>query len=135
MLHSGVNWKARGPSVYCVVSLSTPGKPPCTSTMSLYLAWTLSRRANTAHNDGDVLTARDGDQRACGQVRAGLAVLPRTDEVAGVDGRRGQVSGLARVATAPGVPDFADLGAILLGDGIAYLLEGFAAVSEVAHAR
>ena len=59
----------------------------------------------------DVLVARDRDQRARGQVGASLAVLPRTDEVAGFDGRRGQVTGPARVATAPEAPDFAVLGA------------------------
>lgn len=47
VLHSGVNRKAGGPSAHCAVRLQTPGPPLCTSTMSLYLAWTLSRRAET----------------------------------------------------------------------------------------
>ena len=46
-MHSGVNWKAGRPSAHCAACLSTLGPPLCTRTMSLYLAWTLSRRADT----------------------------------------------------------------------------------------
>lgn len=71
---------------------------------------------------GDVLAVRNGDQRTCGQVQVGLALLPRADEVAGVYGHRGQVPGLARVVAMAGAPNFAGLGAVMLGGGIAHIL-------------
>ena len=46
-LHWGVDWYAGGPLAHCAACLSTLGPPLCTRTMSLYLAWPLSRRANT----------------------------------------------------------------------------------------
>ena len=80
---------------------------------------------------GDVLAAGDGDQGALGQVRRGLAVLPRAHEVAGVDcwprsacrsGWRGCRDGAARCRRSPRGR---------LGDGVAHLLERVAAVAEV----
>ena len=47
-----------------------------------------------------VLAAGDGDQRAVGQVRLGLPVLPRAPEVTGVDCRRSQLAGLLGVCAA-----------------------------------
>ena len=82
----------------------------------------------------DLLAAGDGDQRSLGQVRAVLAVLACALEVSGVDGGGGQRAGLAGVAAAPGAPDVAGLGAVVLGGGVAELLEGVAAVAEVLRA-
>ena len=61
---------------------------------------------------GDVLAACDGDQGALGHVRAYLAVLAGADEVAGVDGRRGELPGAVRVRTVARAPDVAGLDAI-----------------------
>ena len=71
---------------------------------------------------------------ALGEVRPGLAVLPRALKVAYVDGGGGQrtgLAGVAGVAAAPRTPDVSGLGAVVLGGGIAHLLEGVAAVAEV----
>ena len=65
---------------------------------------------------------------------AGLAVLPRTAEVAGIDGGGGQPAGLAGVAAAPRAPDLAGRGEVLPGDRVAHLLEGVAPVAEVLRA-
>ena len=81
---------------------------------------------------GDVLAAGDGDEGALRQVRRGRAVLPRAHEVAGIDGRRGQLAGLRDVGAVPRAPGLAGLGAVLLGHGVAHGLERVAAVAEVA---
>jgi len=80
---------------------------------------------------GDGLAAGDGDQGAVRQMRPGLAVFPRPDEVAGVDGGRGQRVGPARVAAMPRAPGLAGDGAVLLGGGVAQLFDGVAVVAEV----
>ena len=51
--------------------------------------------------------------------------------VAGVDGGRGQFSGLAAVRSVARTPGIAGLGAVSLGGEIAHSLEGVAAVAEV----
>ena len=80
---------------------------------------------------GDGLAAGDGDQCAGGQVRAGLAVLARAHEIAGVDGGGDQVSGPAGVRSAARAPDIAGVCAVGVGGGGAQDLERVAAVAEV----
>ena len=80
---------------------------------------------------GDVLAAGDGDQGALRQVGHGLAVLAGALEVAGVDGRRGEMPGLRDVTAAARAPDLAGLDAVGVGGGVAHPLEGVAAVGEV----
>ena len=55
-------------------------------------------------------------------------------EVASVDGRGGEPSGLRDMAAASRAPDFAGLDAVGLGGEVAHLLEGVAAVGEVLRA-
>ena len=98
--------------------------------MSAYLARALSSRAITAAGVRDVPAAGDGDQGALRQVGGGLAVLPRAHVVAGVDGGRGQLAGLAGVTAAPGPPDVAGVGAVGPGGFVAHPLERVAAVGE-----
>ena len=69
-----------------------------------------------------------------GQVRAHLAVLPRTLEVAGVDGRRGEVPRPARVAAVARAPDLAGAGAVGVGGAVAEDFEGVAPVGHVVRA-
>ena len=82
----------------------------------------------------DGLGAGDGNERAFGQVRLGLLVLSGAEEVPGIDCRGGQLRGSAGVRAVARAPGFAGVAAVVLGGGIAQLLEGVAAVAEVAGA-
>ena len=64
-----------------------------------------------------LLPVRDGGQRSLGQVRVHLAVLPCPQEVAAIDGGRGEVPGLAHVPAAPRSTDIAGLRAVGVGGG------------------
>ena len=57
--------------------------------------------------------------------------FPRTEEVAGVDRRRGQLVRLAGVAAASRTPGVSGRDAVGVGGGVAQLLEGVAPVAEV----
>ena len=80
----------------------------------------------------DALAAGDGHQCAVGQVRLGLAVLPRAAEVAAVDGGRGELAGLACVRSVARAPDVSGMDAVGFGGHIAQRLERVAPVAEVA---
>ena len=68
----------------------------------------------------------------CGRCALRLAVLPRADEVAGVDGRRGQLAGLAeRGCRAAGRQVSPVSLRYCVGRRVAHLLEGVAPVAEV----
>ena len=62
--------------------------------------------------------------RSLRQVRHGLAVLAGALEVAGVDGCRGQLTGLASVRSPTRAPHAAGLGAVGLGVIVAHGLDG-----------
>ena len=79
----------------------------------------------------DVLAAGDGDEGTLRQVGLGLAVVAGAHEVAGVDGGGGELAGLACVGAAPGPPDAAGLGPVVVGHRVAHQLEGVAAGVEV----
>ena len=79
----------------------------------------------------DGLGAGDGDERSLRQVRPGLLVVSRPEEVAGVDRRGGQLPGAARVRSVPRAPGVAGVGAVPLGGGVAQSLEGVPAIAEV----
>ena len=80
MLHSGVNWKAGRPSAHLRGVVLDAWVASCTSTMLLCLVWTLPRRANAAPASAMCLPPVMATKGAREQVRAGLAVLPHTDE-------------------------------------------------------
>ena len=82
----------------------------------------------------DGLGAGDGNERAFGQVRLGLLVLSGAEEVAGIDCRGGELRGSAGVRAVSRAPGFAGVAAVMLGGGIAELLEGVAPIAEVAGA-
>ena len=75
--------------------------------------------------------AGDRDERSLRQVGHGLAILARPLEIAGVDGRRGQLAGLRGVRAAPWPPHGAGLDAVGGGGGVAHGLEGVAPSGEV----
>ena len=65
-------------------------------------------------------------------MRLCLAVLACAAEVAGVDGGGGEPSGVRGVRAVARAPDVAGLDAVGVGGEVAHLLEGVAAVAEVA---
>ena len=71
------------------------------------------------------------DERPFGQVRLGLLVLAGAEEVAGVDGRGGQLPGAAHVRSVPRTPGVAGVGTVALGGSVPQPLEGVPAVAEV----
>ena len=78
------------------------------------------------------LAPGDGDQGALGQVCLGFRVLAGSLEVTGVDGGGGETAAAAGVRSVARAPDLSGLRAIRIGCCVAQLLEGVAAVAEVA---
>jgi hypothetical protein len=79
-----------GPAARCVRRPS--GDPPCSSTMSGCLAWTLSSVGPDQPVVVEVEPAGEGDLRSAGQQHLGLGAALGGEEVAAVDHRRGQVA-------------------------------------------
>ena len=91
----------------------------------------LSRGVPDSGDVAEILATGEGDQGAFGQMRGGLAVFTSTEVVAGVDGGRGEFTGLAAVRSVARAPGVAGLGAVSLGGEVAHGLEGIAPVTKV----
>ena len=91
----------------------------------------LSRECQIAVTSSKSLPPAEGDQRAFGQMRGGLAVFTGAEVVAGVDGGGGEFAGLTAVRSIARTPGIAGLGTVSLGGEVAHGLEGIAPVTEV----
>ena len=99
--------------------------------MSAYFAFALSRRAKTAPGSRTSLPPVMATSVPSGRcARVSRSFLARMKS-ARVDGRRGELAGLAGVAAAARTPSVAGLGAVGLRRGVAQGLEGVAPVAEV----
>ena len=92
---------------------------------------TVTPGTTTSHTITSLANGTTYTVRAVGQMRAGLAVLPGTPEVAGVDGGGDELAGVAGVRSVARAPGVAGLCAVCVGGEVAHLLEGVAPVAEV----
>ena len=102
--------------------------------MSPYFSRARSSVVQTASASATVFPPVMATRVPSGQVRRCLAVLPRAQEVAGVDGGRGERSGPARVGSVAREPEVASVDVVGVGGDVAHGFERVAPVAEVPRA-
>ena len=121
-------------SAHLAAIFSAPGPPAMHEHHVRILAVDVVERCADRLGVLDGLGAGDGNEGAFGQVHLCLAALSCAQEVAGIDRGGSQLGGAAEVRAVARSPGVAGVFAVALGGGIAELLEGVAAIAEVAGA-